>query len=159
MPRHESAGVLRKRNYFLVELFVVELRFATEELFVRPNGDPALDNFRVDDPCRDKSDFSVLSFVPEDLTDFVEDFFVSKDFNSCSADFILSIVVFIFSSDFFTFADGLLLILLVFGILISGIASFDFFNVELDFFFRIIELFFFNSEFDKSDSLIFVFLV
>ena len=65
----------------------------------KPRDDPVLDNFRADDPLRDKSDFSVLSFVPEVLTNFVEDFF-NKDFISCSVDFILSIVAVMFSTDF-----------------------------------------------------------
>ena len=111
------------RNYFLVGLFFVVFVFVTDERFAcpkiiiracqrsrtiqgflelleyKPRDDPVLDNFRADDPLRDKSDFSVLSFVPEVLTNFVEDFF-NKDFISCSVDFILSIVAVMFSTDF-----------------------------------------------------------
>ena len=112
-------------NYFLVELFFVDFVFVTDERFVcpkiilwkcqrsrtigsprftksreyKPRDDPVLDSFRADDPLRDKSDFSALSFVPEVFSNFVEDFF-NKDFISCSVDFILSIVAVMFSTDF-----------------------------------------------------------
>ena len=84
-----------------------------------------------------------------------------------------------FAADLLVFCWLVLLVGLLLGssrTLISGIFSFDFFNFELDFFFTVVaellpevverffffmvdELLFFNSEFDKSDSLILVFLV
>ena len=67
----------------------------------------------------------------------------------------------IFSFDFFNFELDLFVAVLVAEVVaeLLPVELFFFRIVELDFFFMIDELFFFNSEFDKSDSLILVFLV